>query len=645
LNKITNAVKHNFKSIGLPLLAKELTELAARPRTYLMRGFAAISAALLFALFTAVLLPSALGLLGKGAIIFNVVFGVEWILICLFIPAVVSDTIAREKERQTLDLLFLTRLGPWTILLEKLLSRFVTVGTILLAFLPPLTMAYAFGGMTWHTISGALIALAVTAFEVGGVALYCSARCRTVTRAFVLAFIIEGLLFLGPALIFVMLRIFIPNYWEIWISPQQVQTLSQLFMCIDITALVRMAPSFRTGASVLVWPCAVGVVFLIRARRALARQIGVEVQQKRKRTRQTLGIATQAVDSRPSRLPFVRWLRPLPVDRPIAWLDLRQGILGNPDRPILQLLLVGVPTVMILLILRHDVAARHYRPMSWTPWPTFFLLNNVLWFIAIALTVVRTAGLVAVERNRQTFDLLVTTPLSLRQIIKDKFAPVRSTALLAIIPLATVALSRVIYEIPVSQGEWLFGPHPSGDPVRTDPIGYLTCAALSVAIYFPLVAYLTFYLSLRLQSQVRTVIVTFVIIFIWCLLPVVLRVNLYIYHRQFWSLLGAGSLFLAVDNLAALSGPASIIAMNEYQDFRLERWSFPGILTVNFGVYAAIALWLRHVALRNAARVLVRPGEVASWRVLRLRRRPFAERPRLNASSVEACGPAAPAAE
>jgi len=638
-------VKHNFKSIGLPLLAKELTELAARPRTYLMRGFAAVSAALLFALFTAVLLPSALGLLGKGAIIFNVVFGVEWILICLFIPAVVSDTIAREKERQTLDLLFLTRLGPWTILLEKLLSRFVTVGTILLAFLPPLTMAYAFGGMTWHTISGALIALAVTAFEVGGVALYCSARCRTVTRAFLLAFTIEGLLFLGPLLLFGILRRVMPVYWEVLIPPQQVQTLAQLFVCIDILALLRLAPSFRTGTDVLIWPCAVGVVSLILARRTLVRQVGVEIQRERKRRRWTFGIASQAADSSPSRLPFVRRLRPLPVDRPIAWLNLRQGILGNPDRPFLQLLLVGVPTVIVLLMLKSDVAARQNNPVTWTPWPAFFLLNNVFWFIATTLIVVRAAGLVAVERNRQTFDLLVTTPLSLRQIVKDKFAPVRATALLAVIPLAAVALSRVAYEVAVSRGEWLFEPPRFSEPVRTDPIGYLTCAALSVAIYIPLAAYLTFYLSLRLQSQVRTVIVTFVIIFIWCLLPVVLRVNLYAYNQQFRWLLGAGGLYRVVENLAALSGPASIIAMNEYQDFRLERWSFPGILTVNFGIYAAIALWLRHIALRNAARVLVRPGEVASWRVLRLWRRPFAERPRLKESPVEACGPAAPAAE
>lgn len=197
----------------------------------------------------------------------------------------------------------------------------------------------------------------------------------------------------------------------------------------------------------------------------------------------------------------------------------------------------------------------------------------------------------------------------------------------------------------MSGGNWLFEPPRLGGPVRTDPIAYLTCLALSVAIYFPLAAYLTFYLSLRLQSQVRTVIVTFVIIFIWCFLPVVLRVNLDAYSTQFRWLLGAGGLYRVAENLAALAGPATIIAMNEYQDFRLGGWTLTAILTVNFGIYAAIALWLRHIALRNAARVLVRPGEVASWRAIRPWRRAFAERPGLHESPIETCRAAAPTAE
>ena len=98
----------------------------------------------------------------------------------MFVPAVVSGALTAEKERNTLQLLFLTKLGPWTILLEKLFSRLVPVATFLLVSLPLLFIAYLWGGLTQSDVGLAIAELALTVFELASIALFCSAFSRDV---------------------------------------------------------------------------------------------------------------------------------------------------------------------------------------------------------------------------------------------------------------------------------------------------------------------------------------------------------------------------------------------------------------------------------------------------------------------------------
>jgi hypothetical protein len=85
-------------------------------------------------------------LLGQGAKLLDALYAIEFAGICLFVPALASGALAAKKELNTLQPLFLTRLGPSTMLLEKLLSRFVPVATFLPVSLPLLFVAYLMGG-------------------------------------------------------------------------------------------------------------------------------------------------------------------------------------------------------------------------------------------------------------------------------------------------------------------------------------------------------------------------------------------------------------------------------------------------------------------------------------------------------------------
>ena len=152
------------------------------------------------------------GVFGHGAEFFDVLFAIEWAGLVLFVPAVVSGALTAEKERNTLQLLFLTKLGPWTILLEKLLSRLVPVATFLLVSLPLLFIAYLWGGLTQSDVGLAIAELALVVFELASIALFCSAFCATSASAFILSYVITALVFLCPFLI--VLTLLFLNWWS-----------------------------------------------------------------------------------------------------------------------------------------------------------------------------------------------------------------------------------------------------------------------------------------------------------------------------------------------------------------------------------------------------------------------------------------------
>jgi len=89
--------------------------------------------------------PPAMALLGK--ILFVILVELEG-LICAFIaPALTAGAITLEREQQTLEMLFLTRLSGVNILLGKLLSALSVVVIILLCMLPVQAIAFILGGV------------------------------------------------------------------------------------------------------------------------------------------------------------------------------------------------------------------------------------------------------------------------------------------------------------------------------------------------------------------------------------------------------------------------------------------------------------------------------------------------------------------
>src|SRR5262249_6133780 len=141
---------------------------------------------------------SPLAVLGRGREMFNALVYLQFGGVYLFMPAITCGVVTQEKERDSLQLLLITRLGPWTIIFEKLLGRVVPMLGFLLLSLPLLGFAYSLGGISPWLLWTAVWLLALATLQMGTLALLCSAFFRTTVAAFITSYVVAFIMFFGP---------------------------------------------------------------------------------------------------------------------------------------------------------------------------------------------------------------------------------------------------------------------------------------------------------------------------------------------------------------------------------------------------------------------------------------------------------------
>jgi ABC-type transport system involved in multi-copper enzyme maturation permease subunit len=191
-----------IRRLSLPLLAKDLVETANRKRTYVLRVVYALllygAALLIYIENTNAFQKTTFELLGTGQQLMTITIALQCAGICLFMPALSVGAITNEKEKNTLTLLFLTRLGPWTILFEKYLARVVNMLSYLLISLPLLGIAYCMGGVTQLELWSGIWMLCVFTAQVGAISIACSAFFHSTAAAFIWTYLLGAGLYLIP---------------------------------------------------------------------------------------------------------------------------------------------------------------------------------------------------------------------------------------------------------------------------------------------------------------------------------------------------------------------------------------------------------------------------------------------------------------
>ncbi len=275
----------------------------------------------------------------------------------------------------------------------------------------------------------------------------------------------------------------------------------------------------------------------------------------------------------------------LPDYQPVALRERRRGSLGKFNYLVRIVLFLEVPlllyTVLYLWARRHATGSREFANGA------FIVPGVILWTIALLVVCVRSAGLIAAEKVRQTLDVLVSTPLSLSALVGDKLRGLRRAMLVVSVPIFVQAIIV--------------------DAVRLQETGLLAFATLlNLLVLMNLAAQLAFFCGVRAPTQGRAVVIAMSVFVAWSALPVIGRIIL---NTDPWTLyfsplggllvtqfprLGVnGRVFTAAPQLLPTLGGGDGIA------------GF--YLLVHAGIYTLVIAFLGWLNHDLARRVLVRP--------------------------------------
>jgi hypothetical protein len=485
--------------------------------------------------------------------------------------------------------LFLTRLGPWTILFEKLLSRVVPMLGFLLLSLPLLAFAYTLGGVSLETLGAGVWMLLLAMIQMGTLALACSAWFRSTGGAFIWTYLFSLALFFGPGLCWLIVF----SVTGMGVGDLVAHTGGDPFAWLPALLFPFFGPYwcfgfFPTGISswqlmthtFLVFAVSAG--FLVAARVALVRRAFLPPQDVVLNVFRILDRIFLRLNDNPLTrgFVFIGDTASLPADEPVAWRETAKRSLGKAQYLLRVLIAVEIPVAAFCALV--VTAAETADPLG----PLLMLV----WIVALLMISSQAASLVAGERTRQTLDVLCSTPLTGREIVRQKFQSVRRLMALLLVPFLTVHFFECVMR-------WRI----TAQGVPFDLPVYVACALLSLAVYLPLCAWLAFLIGLSAKTHARAIIGSMGAALGWCVVPLVFVIlPLTILFP------GNGRQDPLFVQFAELLSPVTIVIANEQlfrNEFRDARWA---AVVVNFLAYGAALAVIRRLCLKNADRLLGR---------------------------------------
>ncbi len=142
-----------------------------------------------------------LGNLRAGIEAYSMLSILQFALIILVAPALTAGAISGERERQTLDLLLVTRVGALRIVLGKLFSSVCYLALLVVSSLPVMAVLLYFGGVTLGDMLLMTLFLLVTAFAASAIGICASAMIRRTVTATVIAYLVIFAIGLGTLIV------------------------------------------------------------------------------------------------------------------------------------------------------------------------------------------------------------------------------------------------------------------------------------------------------------------------------------------------------------------------------------------------------------------------------------------------------------
>jgi ABC-type transport system involved in multi-copper enzyme maturation permease subunit len=336
----------------------------------------------------------------------------QMLFLVLVVPAFVAGAVTDEKRRGTLQYLLTSDLEARHIVLGKLLGRVAQVALLGLAGLPLFALLAGFGGVEPLTLLFAALVLLMPLFALAAAALLASVWCRQ-TRDAVLGLYAVGAL--GWLLVWAVggpLEYFNPLFalapaWGPHDSAEWAEAGRRLLgeaLCWGGLAAVCLA--------LAVWRLRPAYVRELESVRPAGRQrwysaerVPVNEEPVHWRERNVEGLAPNPTLRRVPQWLGIALIAALTVVSSLAilWASLAPG--------------KGVADVLRAIVQVRPDKVRAMLPEA----AVGFLVQSVAVMVLASLVVgIRCSGAVTGERERQTWEALLLTPLSAKQLIRGK---------------------------------------------------------------------------------------------------------------------------------------------------------------------------------------------------------------------------------
>jgi ABC-2 type transport system permease protein len=122
-------------------------------------------------------------------------------LVCLFAPALAAGAISGERERQTLDVLLVSRVSAFGIVWGKLLASMAYILLLILTALPLFSAVFLFGGIDLQQFIDSQVVTIATALCLGSIAVFFSALFQRSLAATVSSYAAAFVLTVGTAIV------------------------------------------------------------------------------------------------------------------------------------------------------------------------------------------------------------------------------------------------------------------------------------------------------------------------------------------------------------------------------------------------------------------------------------------------------------
>jgi ABC-type transport system involved in multi-copper enzyme maturation permease subunit len=402
-----------------PIFRVELVSVARRRRYFVLRVLYALL--ILFVLWTtyssAYYLRSGQPSIRASAMLaagFFVSFSWLQVLSILLVgPAMAAGTIASERERRTIEYLFATDLSNTEIVLGKTVARLTLLGQFILVGLPILFLFRLMGGIPAEALLVTFLSAAGTAIMLTGLSIAISVWSPKARDAVGRIYALLLAMFSLPPILMGLqaARIIPPWLWDTIGQPLNSWLLMLNPMSVLMNAMGNVS-AIGVGLDLSMVLKAVGNQLLVAIISLSLAVFAVRRVHLSESTRTAEKLAKQPKE--PTRRP--------PGDYPMIWKEMysktsstRMGKIGCFA---MALILMGVFAGMFWAFFQSITAQDSWRRDNY-----FEFLMGITGYLGCGMLLLlgaRSAGLIAQERERDSWITLMSTPLTAKEIILGK---------------------------------------------------------------------------------------------------------------------------------------------------------------------------------------------------------------------------------